>query len=165
VDFRLFLTSKQNWRKPMAVCNREKMHQAIAIMQRAGKVEMSIFQDGRTHATTEEEIHKCGNKACFAGWVAVSPEFLKDGGRVSRPGSPIFKSSYGSDAISSWLSISEDLAECLVCGECDSLFWAEEDYPSFYAPVPFHKVQAVDVIRKLSEILVLDYLLDTFGVG
>lgn len=60
----------------------DRLEQAIAVMQRAGKVDMRAWQDFATRQDirhTEKELHACGNSACFAGWLAVSPEFQAAG--------------------------------------------------------------------------------------
>lgn len=93
--------------------NVENIHKAIAIMRRAGKVDMQWFQDGIT-CFTEEDMHTCGTAACFAGWVAVSPEFKADGGVVLGGGTPLFGGKTESDAIAAWLGISDKLASNLV---------------------------------------------------
>lgn len=101
--------------------NLERLNQAIAIMERAGKVSMGTWQGGNTHecAKEEEELHKCGNTACFAGWVAVSPEFQAAGGRVGTSGWPRFSLSIGSNAINRWLEtrgFKAEVIELLVTG-------------------------------------------------
>lgn len=125
--------------------NKENVRKAIAIMKRAGKVKMEYWQgqeDVRI-VTTEEEVHTCGNGACFAGWVAVSPEFQADGGGVDDDiGCPVLKGNKGSLAIAEWLDIPLDLAYRFVSGSED-----------FYAPIPFEDVQAPPVIEKLELLL------------
>src|SRR5690554_876557 len=46
--------------------------------------------DGITFATNLDEFHKCGNTACFAGTLALSPMFQREGGRVGNRGRPEF---------------------------------------------------------------------------
>ena len=46
--------------------NLERLQQAINLMKRAGKVDMTDWQSGEI-VETESEIHSCGTAACFAG--------------------------------------------------------------------------------------------------
>lgn len=103
--------------------NIERLNQAIAIMKRAGTIDMSFWQ-GETFDTchTESELHSCGNSACFAGWVAISPEFVKVGGKhLPDSGAPIFNERMSHYAISEWLEAEDELhkevIELLVIGE------------------------------------------------
>jgi hypothetical protein len=100
--------------------NKVRVQQAIDIMERAkakDSVFMPRYQDNdRLTARSEEELHRCGNKACFAGHVAVSPEFIKEGGFSCERGGPVFLEWYGMDAIEKWLCCSRDLARSLVHG-------------------------------------------------
>lgn len=101
--------------------NLERLNQAIAIMERAGRVDMTDWQSGEI-VETESEIHSCGTAACFAGWVAVSPEFKAAGG-VTHPvsGAPILNIFSGYLAIVDWLEVvdekQKDTLELLVAGE------------------------------------------------
>lgn len=104
--------------------NKERLEQAINIMKRAGAVDMSFWQGEAFEgcATTESELHSCGNSACFAGWVAVSPEFQEAGGaHLPNSGAPIFDGYTGYYAIAEWLGAEGDLPneviELLVTGE------------------------------------------------
>ena len=104
--------------------NLERLEQAIAIMKRAGTIDMGFWQGEAFEgcATTESELHSCGNSACFAGWVAVSPEFQETGGaHLSDSGAPIFDGYTGYYAIAEWLGAEGDLPnevlELLVTGE------------------------------------------------
>jgi hypothetical protein len=81
------------------------MDKAIAIMKRAGRVDMGVYQCGYPSIKTEKIAHECGTAACFAGWIALSPEFQADGGTVQYTGRPQFDGSYGSQAIARWLDI------------------------------------------------------------
>lgn len=104
--------------------NKERLEQAISIMQRAGTVDMGFWQGEAFEgcATTESELHSCGNSACFAGWVAVSPEFQEAGGaHLSDSGAPIFDGYTGYYAIAEWLEaegeLHSEVIELLVTGE------------------------------------------------
>ena len=104
--------------------NLERLNQAIAIMKRAGVIDMTTWQGGVEVgcATTEAELHSCGNSACFAGWVAIAPEFKKVGGKhLSNSGAPIFDGYTGYYAIAEWLEaegeLHNEVIELLVTGE------------------------------------------------
>ena len=93
--------------------NIENVNKAIAVMERVkergDKFDLCVWQscNGAPAAEKEEELHTCGTAACFAGWVAVSPEFQKGGGGVEIDGSPSWKEGGelfgGSQAIEKWL--------------------------------------------------------------
>lgn len=84
--------------------NIERLNQAISIMKRAGTIDMTSWQGGdfAECATTEAELHSCGNSACFAGWIAVSPEFQAAGGCPDYDGSPSSSETAG-EAVAAWL--------------------------------------------------------------
>lgn len=83
--------------------NLDRLEQAIAIMERAGNLYMGgEFQTGDVLFGTEEELHACGNSACFAGWIAVSPEFQAAGGCPDYDGSPSSSETAG-EAVAAWL--------------------------------------------------------------
>ena len=99
--------------------NVENITKAIAIMERAaakGSLYMPRWQSPSgggvfTPASTEEELHTCGNRACFAGHIAVSPEFKADGGSCYYTGAPTYLDEYGravekeAEAVAKWLDI------------------------------------------------------------
>jgi hypothetical protein len=100
--------------------NIDNINKAIAIMLRAKNLNMTAFQanvNGLTLVTTEEELHKCGNTACFAGYVAVSPEWQAEGG-LCVDGSPQRDEAETpeGDVIAEWLGISRHLAFGIVFG-------------------------------------------------
>lgn len=101
--------------------NLERLEQAIAVMKRAGEVNMNFWQRGGV-SETEDDLHSCGNSACFAGWLAVSPEFREAGGGLHRSsGAPLFGAFFGFRAVIAWLEAEDDLSkevlELLVTGE------------------------------------------------
>lgn len=101
----------------------DRLEQAIAVMKRAGKVDMGSWQGcGAGIQRTEAELHTCGNTACFAGWLAVSPEFQEAGGKVGPvSGTPTFKGETGTQAVIEWLEAvdeqSSDILTLLISGE------------------------------------------------
>jgi hypothetical protein len=65
--------------------NRKNIQDTINILQRARNFDIRRFQRsrfGEVCVNTEEELHACGNSACIAGYVAVSPEWAEFGGKV-----------------------------------------------------------------------------------
>ncbi|RCV85972.1 hypothetical protein DU505_22050 [Billgrantia montanilacus] len=62
------------------------VNHAIAIMKRVSdrsdRLNMACWQynSGNFIIVDESFAHECGTIACFAGWVAMSPEFQEDGG-------------------------------------------------------------------------------------
>lgn len=132
--------------------NRANIEKAISIMRRADRaVYMPEWQEGVVFgvepAMTEAQLHACGNRACFAGHVAVSPEFQADGGKLSRLGVPMFNGRTGSRAIAQWLGIDSDEAEGLVDG-----YYGDEAEDAYYGK-PLAAVTAEDVIDKLEQLL------------
>jgi hypothetical protein len=149
--------------------NREHIQHAIDLMkaaEAAGTLDMTRWQDdeddtlndliGKNYAETVEEFHACGNTACLAGHIALSPVFQAIGGKVNqRDGSPILKTvdkdgicarRADEHAVALFFGISVELANKL----CLPPFQTEGDH--FY-PVEFEDVQPHHVIDKLQNIL------------
>jgi hypothetical protein len=76
--------------------NRTNIQSTINILKRAENFNMGDFQalnvdsEDCVYATNEVELHTCGNSACIAGYVAVSPEWAAVGGRVES-GIPVIR--------------------------------------------------------------------------
>tara|TARA_Y100001938_G_scaffold149998_1_gene239116 strand:- start:778 stop:1212 length:435 start_codon:yes stop_codon:yes gene_type:complete len=91
--------------------NIDNVNKAISVMERVkergDRIDMHSWQDGATEiALTEQDLHTCGTAACFAGWVAVSPEFTQDGGKAKvTSGMPVLKNEEGVRAIALWLGM------------------------------------------------------------
>ena len=141
--------------------NKANIEKAISIMVRAeehGSLFMPDWQcatnnEDPTLARDEQALHACGNRACFAGHVAVSPEFKEDGGYCSTAGTPVFGEHRGADAIQKWLGIDGDTARQLVFGYARV---RQEDYPDYHSAYygkRFSDVTARDVIAKLEQLL------------
>ena len=142
--------------------NANNVRTAVAIMQRAALhncIDMvryqwgDISEDGRRHVVaTEEQLHACGNVACFAGYVALSPEWKAAGGYMYHSGEPKLPAGvgeedlWGDEAIATWLGISVELATDLVLGDTSYEH-------SFFYDRPWGEVDAHDVIEKLELIL------------
>lgn len=116
--------------------NIERLNQAIAVMERTTdeKVDMSFWQiidpdaSIRLPASTESSFHACGNKACFAGHIAISPEWRSSsviGEEYTRDedGAPMIaywqggrrpaRERTGSVAIATWLNTQQLTADLL----------------------------------------------------
>ena len=128
--------------------NRERIQAAIAMMKRAipRHFNMTVWQnEPQGHiiqiAQTESELHGCGNTACFAGHLALSPEFQKAGGSVSKIGAPVFNGVLYGEAVAEYFDIPYELAGDLTLPDRD-----------FY-PVDYEDVKPEHVIEKLEMIL------------
>ncbi len=147
--------------------NVENINKAIAIMERVpqGRLRMTAWQCGdhgwdTLPVRTEEELHACGNKACFAGYVAISPEWKADGGEVCANGAPVILTKEyppppirvltGTHAIAYWLDISRDLAAALVTGHLTEI--GRTDPYSHSYKKRWADVEPADVIEKLLSI-------------
>ena len=149
--------------------NREHIQHAIDLMkaaEAAGTLDMTGWQDneddtlydliGKDYAETVEELHACGNTACLAGHIALSPVFQAIGGEVDqRDGSPTLETVdkdgicvRGTEerAVALFFDISIELAHKL----CLPPSRTKGDH--FY-PAEFEDVQPHHVIDKLQNIL------------
>ena len=123
--------------------NKENLDIAITVMERVREqsmpLDMGAWQDCEPREIVREEKHLCGTPCCFAGYIAVSPEF-KMVGKVSVGGAPMFNCFLGDDAIKAWLEISEEQAEALTCLRNKYLAYGnlKKDY-----------IQAEDVLKAL----------------
>ena len=129
------------------MANLKRVRQCIRMMQNAKNLNMLAWQraPGANRDSNEAKdtrtLHKCGNTACFAGYLAISPAFKAVGGRQTRGGSPELGYAHGPSAVAEYLGISESLALDLVyCGR------------EFY-PVSVKEVKPEHVIAKLKLIL------------
>ena len=133
--------------------NVNNMLTAIDIMNRAGKFDISVWQEvvPGGYKDTECELHRCGTSACFAGWVAVSPEFRKDGGSISRScGYPIITDGnnnrlYEASAIAYWLDIPNRDAE--------DLCFVGSNIGRFYNDKEYDEITTDDVVCVLATLL------------
>ena len=128
--------------------DRERIQNAIAMMKRVTHrhFDMANWQNEphghiKRIAQTESELHGCGNTACFAGHLALSPEFKKAGGSVSKLGGPVFNGVRFVEAVAEYFGITYELAGDLTLSGQD-----------FY-PVRFEDVKPEHVIEKLEMIL------------
>lgn len=129
------------------MANIENVKLAIQVMKQATNLDMRSWQncnDSRKYAHSIEELHTCGNTACFAGYLAISGI---PGWSISALQKPKYKEHCNEAAVKNFLEISNGLAYALVYGEYKS-----GDYDKFY-PVPFKEVTPEHVIEKLNLIL------------
>lgn len=136
---------------PKTRVNITNIDKAIAIMERAHKLDMRFYQRGNELSTSIDELHGCNNSACFAGYIAISEEFQKDGGKHGYSGEPIFNYQLGDRAISEWLNINHKLSYKLVNGDVEYNETLESIWSHFYN-CPWVSVQPHDVIYKLQQI-------------
>jgi hypothetical protein len=148
--------------------NIENIDKAINIMQRASTVNMLSFQTrslesariDRAVVFTEEDLHACGNSACFAGWIAVSPEWKEAGGECTVFGSPLFPDSENvkarvnsSNAIAEWLGVNIRTADLFIFGDILAIPLATNDLlqsVSIFYDKEWRSVGGEEVIAKLS---------------
>ena len=128
--------------------NRERIQYAVSMMKRVTHryFDMTNWQNEphghiKRIAQTESELHGCGNTACFAGHLALSPEFKDAGGLLYGTGAPKFNNFSGSFAIAEYFDITYELAGNLTLPD-----------RHFY-PVDFEDVKPEHVIEKLEMIL------------
>ena len=128
--------------------NRERIQSAIAMMKDVTHrhFDMANWQnEPHGHiiqiAQTESELQGCGNTACFAGHLALSPEFKKAGGLAYGTGAPKFNNFSGSFAVAEYFDIPYELAGDLTLSARD-----------FY-PVRFEDVKPKHVIEKLTKLV------------
>ena len=100
--------------------NRTNIETTIAILRRAQNFDISSFQGARRapyeNVDTEEELHKCGNTACIAGYVAISPEWIAFGGDVDHGGPSLNGSDY-EDAMAVFWDIPVEDASGIIYGD------------------------------------------------
>lgn len=136
--------------------NIDNMNKAIAIMTRAGKINMDNWQYGSVQKS-EEDIHVCGTAACFAGWVGVSPEWAADGGILTNNGEPLFGTRPGfpsaEKSLSEWLGLHTSLIEMLIYESAGTAYSdCGEPVYTIYNNISFDKLQASNIVDTLVEI-------------
>lgn len=111
--------------------NIQNLKSTLAVLKRAQNLNMSTFQsvcvdpkrnEALLVASTEEELHQCGNSACIAGYMAVSKEWRDYGGLMEGdvPQLPTGESAHRAMAKFWGLSVAD--AESVVYGECWNSF-------------------------------------------
>jgi len=135
--------------------NKTNLQHAINVMKRAGRVNMGVWQSSgvRPAIDNEKAAHRCNTAACFAGWVAVSPEFQQDGGEVTWTGAPKIAGRCGSPAIAFWLGLPQGTANDLCAVACDPGDEEGAQRLDLYYGKPVKYITAADVIEKLEGLL------------
>lgn len=141
--------------------NVENVKAAIEIMKNAQNLDMNSWQDNKgisgKYCHSIASLHECGNSACFAGYIAISEEFLSSGGCLSAyGGEPVLVTNEGNTlvstrAIAHWLGVSPETSESLIYG-FNGDDEAEGNSETFYG-MCFEDVEPEDVIVKLEMIL------------
>lgn len=120
-----------------------------------------------------EEIHACGNSACFAGYLAVTPDWIGSGGTISISGSgvptllpntrynPNAWNIVGDEAVAAWLDLPRVYVTPIIKGETvyEMHNGVARDWSCFYEKW-WNEVTAQDVLEKL---IALQDLPDTFA--
>ena len=129
--------------------NKTNVIKAIAVMERVKERGDSFSmrhwqfprEDSGRACTSEDDLHECRMPACFGGWIAVSPEFIANGGSAApSSGVPVFGSGDPGDAsIGAWLGINEEDSANL-CGLFET---------AMYGGKPVVDVNVDDVLRVL----------------
>jgi len=105
----------------------EKFDDLKSVIIVSGKVYLPYWQGNVKISTTLEEFHACGNRACIAGHLAISPLFQKHGGGVYLDGAPLLRhvkrmDAYGTNAVELWFFGNENASEktqMVITGSCD----------------------------------------------
>lgn len=130
--------------------NKQRVEQAIDMMRNAKNLDMSDWQihaaGTKRNVNSIEELHSCGNTACFAGYLAISPEFHAAGGSCGLNGTPVIDNGLAADdAVARYLDISPSLAHAIVYGH------RYHDIALY--PVAFNDVKPEHVIAVLECVL------------
>lgn len=143
--------------------NIDKIKATIAIMERAkphDAIRMASWQEGHIYGcpveVSESSLHACGNKACLAGYVAVSPEWQMDGGTMHSTGEPYIASMPvekwdAGPALAQWWGVSETVGELLVLPYTDTGLGDGENHVVYGKH--WMDVRVDDVLRVLNELL------------
>jgi hypothetical protein len=146
--------------------NRDNIRTTIDILKRAQAFNINNFQrsadqvderSGFKYAETEADLHKCGNTACIAGYIAISPEWAAQGGWAEL-GTPVCLNSKGNEggaleSMSEFWDISESAAESIIYGTGYGRFIAEN---MLVAPKLWSYITKEDAISLFEQLLVLD---------
>lgn len=134
----------------------DRVQMAISVMQRAQEHEHPLdmqFWQNPTYPNlchSEEELYDCGTPACFAGTLAVSPEWREGGGKIGTWGMPVFDGWLAERAIQEWLGISFKQAANLCATSLES--GVPPGFSSFYGK-QIEDITHQDVIGKLQALL------------
>lgn len=149
----------ENIKKAIAVMERAKERDSLnMITWRSINPTLTLLQRSHySHARSEEEFHACGNTACFAGHLAISPEWIKDGGGCEYNGMPnlaVIEGDYtdrilhGEYAVAHWLGVDILVASNLIHQK--GLYGIHPVYKTMWGDVT-----ADHVIKALNELIEL----------
>lgn len=129
--------------------NKEHVLAAIAVMKRAQRLDMTDFQEvlvDNPISSTIDELHACGNSACFSGYMAISglPRTGQDPDTLSMTyggtWDPFFAGA--ADHMAAYLGVSVEVAGGLLFGNIEDFY-----------PVELGQIEPQHVIDKLVAIL------------
>jgi len=148
----------------MPTLNIQHLDEAIEIMRRTPiqgfdmeewrqEDAMGIRDMSEEPPESEQDAHQCGMVACFGGWLALSPEFQRDGGKQwESSGAPIIhgpdgERHLGSEAVAYWLGVSQwtGLALTLTDSDLGHVFYNDVGLVSDIGPQDI--IGALEMIR------------------
>ena len=141
--------------------NIDNMNKAIAIMTRAGKINMDNWQSSQfvASAKCEKVIHSCGTAACFAGWIGVSPEWKEFGGDINDAGEPFIvidgEIEEAEVSLAKWLGLHVDLVDMLIYEHVGSAYCPSGDVMYSIYGAEFSNLTASNIIHTLNQIKLL----------
>lgn len=111
--------------------NKKRIKYAISVMEKAKNLDMNSWQTSYNLAATITELHTCGNTACFAGYLALSPLFKEVGGAVGIVGEPVYEGLREESAVLAFFEMDEHylpLLRALILGQVDGLNVGDEEF-------------------------------------
>lgn len=135
-----------------------RMDDLIAVMLRAVDqkytFDMAFWQEYLTidrPIQSEVMLHSCGSAACFAGWVAISPEFQENGGRASTAdGCPIFLGNIAGAAITTYLGLDPSIDNMTTKGLGHRLCYASQDFYQVRPVTAQHVLSRLEYAREVA---------------
>lgn len=102
--------------------NRDNIQSTINILRRAKNFNICSFQGNGGSpivVKTEEELHQCGNSACIAGYIAVSPEWHALGNTCTNSGAPDKPGSSrgAAELMAEFWGVPDEVASAIVFGD------------------------------------------------
>lgn len=157
--------------------NVQRIQAAIEMMKIAKGLDMCSWQDFTSSGNDSvsksiEELHRCGNTACFAGYLAISEEFKAAGGRVcEESGSPMIgEHDTPTSTIAHYFELGSTEWDGVPCKVVQSIIYSEFTAPICFGftkngfskdissyPVKFEEVTPDMVIDKLEALLRGEY--------
>ena len=90
---------------------KDKFDDLKSVISYRDSVYMLYWQNQINTPKTLEEFHACGNRACIAGHLALSPLFQRHGGEVCWSGTPALSGTVGANAVELWFFGNDDASE------------------------------------------------------